>query len=58
MKRKERLQIARKKQDDVRSKVRERKLEKDIAEGLEKLPNKERNRIEAEEKTLRAIQIL
>ena len=49
MKRKERLQIARKKQDDVRSKVKERKLEKDIAEGLEKLPNKERNKIEAEE---------
>ena len=43
LKRKERLQLARYKQEKIKEKARERKLEKEIIEGLNKLPEKERS---------------
>ena len=56
-KKKERLAIARTKQEKVREKVKLRKLEKEISDGMKKLPTKERNRIEIEEKRKRELEI-
>ena len=44
LKRIERLQVARHKQEKIKEKARERKLEKEINDGLNKLPEKEKNR--------------
>ena len=43
LKRQERLQRARERQEDVRQKVKERQLEKVINESLLRIPTKERN---------------
>ena len=57
-KKRERLSIARFKQDQVREKVKVRKLEKDIAERIEKLPPKEKIRLEMEEERKRKLEIV
>ena len=49
-KRIERLAIGKEKQEKIRTKVRERNLEKEINENMEKLPQSEKRRIEAEGK--------
>ena len=48
-KKQERLSLANTKQERIRQKVKERKLEEDIKKGLAKLPPKRRNEIEQEE---------
>ena len=57
LKRKERLQVARYKQEKMKEKARERKLEKEISEGLNKLPEKERNNIAIEEEKKRKVDL-
>ena len=57
MKRIERLQVARHKQEKIKKKARERKLEKEINDGLNKLPEKERNNIAIEEQKKRKLDL-
>ena len=57
-KKRERLSRARTKQEQIREKVKIRKLEKEIAEGIEKLPMKERNRLEIENERKRKLEII
>ena len=52
-KKQERLSLANTKQERIRQKVKERKLEEDIKKGLAKLPPKRRNEIEQEEERKR-----
>ena len=49
-KREERLSIANQKRENIKEKILERKLEKDVEERMKQLPESERNRIENEEK--------
>ena len=56
-KKRERLSIARAKQEQMREKVKIRQLEKEIEKGIEKLPTKDRNKIEADEERKREIEI-
>ena len=57
-KKRERLFIARVRQEKVREKVKLRTLEKEISEGLDKLPNEDRNRLESEDERKRKLEII
>ena len=57
MRRKERLARAREQQEITREKVRERKLEKEIREGIVKLPKKKQQSLKAEEERKRNLEI-
>ena len=57
-KRKERLSIARGKQERLQDKVKERKLEKEIEEGINKLPHQKRNELLMEENRKQKLEIV
>ena len=57
-KRKERLSLARGKQEKLQDKIKERKLEKEIQEGMNKLPQQKRNEILIEENRKQKMEII
>ena len=56
-KRKYRLHVARRQQEENRRRIKEKKLQEDIAENLKKLPEVKRNEILQEEKRMRNLEI-
>ena len=57
MKKKERLSVANEKQEKLRNKIKERKLQEEIEKGLKQLPANEQNKISEEEKRKERLEI-